>query len=111
VERWRIGCEGGGGESSGAGRSGLEMGQGGVGEERWEEGVLGCPFYRVGGGAGRLGIEGERVAVVVCHNGGGGSHFRRGSASVVVGSDEEGGGCSDRYGRGRGVGRWRANAH
>jgi hypothetical protein len=50
----------------------------------------GVPSYRVGGGAGWLGVGEERVAAVVRHNGDEGGHFGRGSATVVVGSDEEG---------------------
>jgi hypothetical protein len=49
-----------------------------------------APFYRVGGGAGRSGDEGEWAAAVVRHDGGGGNHFRRGSARAVMGSEEGG---------------------
>jgi hypothetical protein len=34
-----------------------------------------APFYRVGGGAGRLGIGDERAAAVVHHNGDEGGRF------------------------------------
>jgi hypothetical protein len=73
-------------------------------------GDAGEPFYRVGGGAGQLGIGEEHAAVVVRHNGCGGGHFGRGSTGVVVGSDE-GGGCSGRYGSGRGTWRRWACTH
>jgi hypothetical protein len=69
--------------------------------------LVGAPFYRVGGGAGRSGIRGEQAAVVVHHNGDEGGHVGRGSVGVVVGSDE--GGCSDRCGSGSGAGRRRAH--
>jgi hypothetical protein len=73
------------------GRSGL-----GIGARRSEGEVVGggdagVPFYRVGGGVGRLGDGGERVVAVVCHDGGGGGRFGKGSTGVVVGSDEGGG--------------------
>jgi hypothetical protein len=85
LKRWQ--CVGGGGESSGVGRSGLINGQGGG-----SGGRRGCwaPFYRVGGGTRRPSVRGERVAAVVRHNGGGGNRFGRGSVGVVVGSDEGG---------------------
>jgi hypothetical protein len=60
-----------------------------------------APFYRVGGGAGQPGDEGEWAAMVVHHDGGGGDRFGRGSAGAVVGSDE--GGCSGRFGSKRGA--------
>jgi hypothetical protein len=63
-------------------------------------GDAGAPFYRVVGGAGRLGGKGERVAAVVLHDGGGGGRFGRGSARAVVESDE--GGCSGHFRSGRG---------
>jgi hypothetical protein len=76
VKRRRVGDERGDVESSGAGHSGLENGQGGaVGGGDAE-----APFYRVRGGVGRPDIRGERVAAVVRHNGGGGGCSRRGSA-------------------------------
>jgi hypothetical protein len=109
VERRRIGGEGGGGESSGVGRSGLRNGARRSGGGEVGGGDAGAPFYRVGGGAERLGVGGERVVAVVHHNGGGGSHFGRGLTWVVVGSDK-GGGCSGRYGSGRGARRRRAHA-
>jgi hypothetical protein len=59
------------------------------GKEAVGGGDAGAPFYNVGGGAGRPGVGGERVAAVVRHSGGG-NHFGRGSTRVVVGSDEGG---------------------
>jgi hypothetical protein len=44
AEQRRISDEGGGWESSGAGHSGLKNGARRGGEERWEEGIPGCPF-------------------------------------------------------------------
>jgi hypothetical protein len=88
--RWSVNGEGGGGESSCAGRSGLRNGARRSGGGAVGGGDAGVPFYRSGGGAGRPGIGGERGVAVVCHNGGGGGCFGRGSAGVVVGSDEGG---------------------
>jgi hypothetical protein len=108
AKRWRIGGEGSGRESSGAGRSGLKNGARRSGGGAVRGGDVGAPFYRIGGGAGRSGIGGEQAVAVVHHNGGGCGRFRRVSTRVVVGSDE--GGCSDRYGSRRGAGRRRAHA-
>jgi hypothetical protein len=64
------------------GARGSELGQGGVGKKRWEEGK---PWRPDNGG--------EHAASVVHHAGGGGGCFWRGSAGAVVGSDEGGGGA------------------
>jgi hypothetical protein len=102
--RRRISNEGGDGQSSCAGRSGLRNGvRSGAGAVGGED--VGAPFYRVEGGSGtagcaimvvqaaisggdRPGVGGEWAAAVVRHNGGGGGHFKRGSSRVLVGSDE-----------------------
>jgi hypothetical protein len=68
AERRHVGGEGGGGESSDAGHSGLRNGA-----------------RRSGGVAG---VRGEQAVAVVRHNGDGGGRFGRGSTEVVVGSDE-----------------------
>jgi hypothetical protein len=85
AKRWRIGGEGSGRESSGAGRSGLKNGARRSGGGAVRGGDVGVPFYRIGGGAGRSGIGGEQAVAVVHHNGGGCGRFRRVSTRVVVG--------------------------
>jgi hypothetical protein len=90
--------------------SGSEMGQGGVGEEQWKEGMPGHPF---------MGSEGERGGRALVGNN------RRWCCPIMVveaavsGGDRPGwwwgvmrvGGCSGRYGSGRSAGRWCERAH
>jgi hypothetical protein len=90
AEQRCIGGEGGGRESSGAGRSGLINGAWRSGGGVVGGGDAGASFYSVRGGAGSPSIGGERAVAVVHHNGGGGRRFGRGSAGVVVGSDQGG---------------------
>jgi hypothetical protein len=59
AEQWRVGGEGGGRESFGAGHSGLKNGARWSGGGAMGGGDAGVPFYWVGGGVGWPGIGGE----------------------------------------------------
>jgi hypothetical protein len=51
--------------------------------------VSSSPIYRVGGGAGRPGVGGERAAAVVRHNGMKAAVSEGNRPGRVVGTDEE----------------------
>jgi hypothetical protein len=76
-----------------------ELGKGGAGEKRWEEGILGHPFIGLEGERGGQAMEGNGWRWWRRHDGGGSNRFGRGSTGAVVGSDERG--CSGRFSCGR----------